>query len=136
MTIELRDELPEGGVEQLHGLYRSEWWTKDRTLADVAEMVRNTDELVVLWDTEADELVAFARVLSDYVYKALIFDMIVAESHRGKGYGRRVIERILDHPDLRDVERFELYCRGEMVPFYERWGFTDDTGGSRLMRRG
>lgn len=136
MTVELREDLTDEGIEQLHGLYGAEWWTSERTLADVTEMVRNTDELVVLWDTDADELVAFARVLTDYVYKALIFDMIVAGTHRGRGYGRRVMERILDHPDLRDVERFELYCRGEMVPFYEQWGFTDDTGGSRLMRRG
>jgi predicted GNAT family N-acyltransferase len=136
MTVELRDELTAAGIEQLHALYGAEWWTSERTLPDVAEMVENTDELVVLWDVATDELVAFARVLTDYVYKALIFDMIVAEPRRGRGYGRRVMERILEHPDLHDVERFELYCRGEMVPFYEQWGFTDDTGGSRLMRRG
>ena len=87
-------------------------------------------------DAASSELVAFARVLTDYTYKALIFDVIVAESQRGEGLGKRLMDEILDHPRLADVDQFELYCLEEMTEFYERWDFTDELGDLRLMRRG
>ncbi len=45
-----------------------------------------------------------------------------------------LIDAIVKHPRLADVRSVELVCQPDMVPFY-RWGFTDEVGGSRLMRR-
>jgi len=42
---------------------------------------------------------------------------------------------IVEHPDLRAVRHFELYCLPELRGFYERWGFSSDVGGIVLMRR-
>lgn len=55
-------------------------------------------------------LVAFARVLSDFVFKAIIFDVIIAPSHRRLGIGEALLRRILAHPRLRRVRDVELYC--------------------------
>jgi hypothetical protein len=35
---------------------------------------------------------------------------------------------------LEGVESIELSCRPEMIPFYRRWGFEHELGGSLLMR--
>ena len=80
-------------------------------------------------------LVAFARVLTDRVFRAFIFDVIVATEHRGAGLGHRLMEELLRHPNLSGVELIELYCRPELVPFYERLGFTSPDSGVTLMRR-
>ncbi len=82
-----------------------------------------------------DELVGFARVLSDRVYKAFIFDVIVAPDSREAGLGAELINWILSEPKLSSVRHFELYCAPEMRPFYERWGFSSDVGEISLMRR-
>lgn len=37
---------------------------------------------------------AFARILTDYVYKALILDVIVEPAYRGRGLGRLLMESI------------------------------------------
>ena len=66
---------------------------------------------------ESDELVAF---LTDYVYKALVLNVIVAEAYRGSGLGARLMDAVMGHPRLRDVRHFELYCLPELTPFYER----------------
>ncbi|WP_417714868.1 GNAT family N-acetyltransferase [Pseudoalteromonas obscura] len=55
------------------------------------------------------ELVGFARVLSDFIYKAVIFDVIVAPDERGKGLGITLMELIKHHPKLNKVLHFELY---------------------------
>ncbi len=77
----------------------------------------------------------FARVLTDRVFKAFIFDLIVVPEHRGRGLGEALMRRILDRPDLAAVRHFELYCLPEMAPLYERLGFSAEVGGILLMRR-
>lgn len=134
------DKLSEAQVEQLVELYQGEWWTRGRTLADVHRMLAHTDIVVGFSESSVSgqpgcgRLAAFARVLTDGVYKALIFDFIVAAPHRGCGLGRALMEVLLAHPRLKDVRHLELYCLPELVPFYRRWGFTDELGTLRFMR--
>lgn len=105
-------------------LYRHEWWTNQRHEADVARMLQHTDLVIGVRTDPEGQLVGFTRVLTDRVFKALIFDVIVAEAHRRSGLGRRLIDHVLNHSMLADVRHIELYCKPELIPFYERWGFT------------
>ena len=45
------------------------------------------------------------------------------------------MDAIVNHPTLSAVKHLELYCLPNMVPFYERWGFSTDVSGVSLMRR-
>jgi predicted GNAT family N-acyltransferase len=88
-----------------------------------------------LIDPATDRLAAFARVLTDGIYLALILDVVVATGCRGAGLGRMLIDAIVTHPRVAAVESVEVVCQPELVGFYRRWGFTDDVGRSLLMRR-
>lgn len=131
MAVRLIERLNEKQVEELTALYQKEWWTKERRLEDVRRMLAGTDILIALEDTETGELVAFARVLTDGVYRAHLFDVIVKESHRGQGLGRAIVHAVVAHPALSSVEKIILSCKPELVPFYERWGFSTDLGGDQ-----
>ena len=115
-------------------LYRHEWWTNQRREEDVARMLQHSDLVVGVCTDPGDRLVGFTRVLTDRAYKALIFDVIVAQSQRGTGLGRRLIQYVLDHPMLAHVAHIELYCRPELIPFYERWGFSPTGSEVNVMR--
>ena len=80
-------------------------------------------------------LAAFARAVTDERYIGLVLDVIVDPTLRGTKLGRTLLDAVCSHPELAAVESLELVCQPELVPFYERWGFTTDVGGSRLMRR-
>jgi len=110
-------------IEQLHQMYGQEWWSKERTLADVPTLLSNSDLLFGLWDEEAQRLAAFSRVLTDWVYRAIVFDVIVAADYRGQGLGAKLIEHVTTHPQLAQVECIQLFCTPEMQPFYEKYGF-------------
>ncbi len=129
------DRLTESQARELHGLYQDEWWTRGRTLEETRAMLRHTDYLFAVCDRGSGRLAAFARVLTDRVFKAFIFDVIVAQERRRQGLGARLMRRILAHPDLRAVKHFELACRKELAPFYGRFGFTMEVRGILLMRR-
>jgi predicted GNAT family N-acyltransferase len=107
---------------ELYEIYRNEWWTQGRQFDDVMHMVEHSD-LAIGCCNENGKLVGFARVLSDFTFKALIFDVIVHCDFRGRGIGKALIDRIIDHQALIKVRSFELYCPEGMVPFYNKLGF-------------
>lgn len=127
--------LGEAQVRELHALYQGEWWTAGRELPDIRRMLAHTDLLFGYQDRTSGRLLAFARVLTDRAYKALVFDLIVAPDHRGRGLGKALVEDVLAHPELAFVRHIELYCQPELLPFYARWGFTTDVGGIVLLRK-
>jgi len=135
MSVQPIHHLTNDQVLDLERMYQSEWWTKGRALPDIRRMLENTDVIVAFCDSESQRLIAFARVITDYVFKALILDVIVDATHRGKDLGRALMDAIAEHPELRRVRHFELYCLPELLPFYRKWGFTDELGELRFMRR-
>jgi GNAT superfamily N-acetyltransferase len=134
MELTQIDQLTERQVNDLLALYNQEWWCLGRRLEDVRRMLDGTGVTIGFADPDG-RLVAFARVLTDGVYKALIFDVIVAADYRDTGLGRRLMDTLVDHPRLRGVAHLELYCLPELEPFYRRWGFTSELGKLRFMRR-
>ncbi|MBI5198388.1 MAG: GNAT family N-acetyltransferase, partial [Nitrospirae bacterium] len=74
-------------------------------------------------------LLGMARVLTDFVVRATLYDVIVRPEVQGKGVGRMLVEKALDHPSLKRVPVFYLLTKDKR-PFYERFGFvsTRDRG--------
>ena len=128
--------LSEAQAEQLHSLYQREWWTVGRSLADVRTMLQHSDFVFAIAAPETQELLAFARVLTDHVFKALVLDVIVHPDHRSVGLGSFLMAHMIAHPVLSRVRHIELYCLPERAEFYQRQGFTSELGELRLMRRG
>ncbi|HLM97913.1 MAG TPA: hypothetical protein VK335_01440 [Bryobacteraceae bacterium] len=122
-------------IEQLWRMYRGESWSRGRKLEDVRRMVEHTDLIFAFCDSETGRLVAFARVLTDFVYKAVILDVMGERSHRDLLLGKVLQDAITAHPALLFVEHLELRCRDEMVPFHEKCGFKAVSRNSRLMRK-
>jgi len=131
--LTIQAEVPPSRIAELTDLMRTAWWMSDRTPAEVARLVKHSDLVTAL--TLADRLVGFARVLTDYTHIALVLDVIVDESRRGSGLGAALLDAVVNHPQLAAVRSLELVCQPELIPFYRRWGFTDQVGSSTLMRR-
>lgn len=105
---------------QLIHLYRQAPWAKHRELGQAQAMLAKTDLVISAWD--GPRLVGFGRVLTDYVFRASIWDVIVDRDYQGQRIGTEIVRRILDHPTLQQVELFWLCTR--MPGFYERLGFS------------
>jgi len=107
-------------AERLQSLYREYDWWADRDTESVRRALEHTDETVLV--REDGDPVAAARVLTDYVYYAMVYDVIVAEDRRGEGFGEELMAAVRDHPRLQDVSP-SLLAREGLVPFYEDCGF-------------
>lgn len=128
------DQLTEQQVIELHALYQHEWWTEGRTLADVRLMLENTQLIIGLVDEPSGRLMAFCRLLTDFVYHATLYDVIVARESRGTGLGKRLVGAVVNHPLLARVPSPRLFCLPELIAFYEKWGFQSVAADITCMR--
>ncbi len=126
-------QFSEKQIKQVHQLYKTVWWAKERSLEETAACINGSQICIGIMD-DNNELIAFTRILSDFIYKAIIFDLIVCEQQRGNGIGQKMMGLIKNHKQLKKVKHFELYCLPEMEPFYASFGFSTDLGGIKLMR--
>lgn len=101
-------------------LYRFADWSKDRTLEETRQVLTGSSLVFSLW--EGPRLVAFARVLTDFIFRAAVYDVIVHPDVQGQGVGRALIYKVLTYPSLKKVPVFYLLTRDKR-PFYEKLGF-------------
>jgi predicted GNAT family N-acyltransferase len=127
MSTTIDRSLGPEAVPELIALYETyEWWA-DREADPVRRALAATDELVGVRDAETGELLAAARVLTDYTYYAMVYDVIVHADRRGEGVGEELLATVVTHPPLSDVAP-TLLAREGLVPFYESCGFVEQGG--------
>ncbi|BAY88786.1 MULTISPECIES: GNAT family N-acetyltransferase [unclassified Tolypothrix] len=134
MHYQIVDHLTENQILELADLYKNEFWSKNRKYQDVAKMLVASN-IIIAFVTDSQELIGFTRILTDFVYRATIYDVIIKPTYRKLGLGAKLMDAAINHPQLREVEQIALYCLPEMMPFYQRWGFTTEVGELRLMYR-
>ncbi len=108
-------------LEQLsYLLSRTAFWAKERNPEDLQMAIANSNPVVTVWDRE--ELIGFARATSDGIYRAAIWDVVIAPDYQGMGLGRKLVETVLSHPKVNKVERVYLTTTHQQS-FYKRIGF-------------
>lgn len=121
----IKNEMTAEQFDQLHALTQKMWWSTDRTREDMLTMLKHCLPFAVI-DNNTQQLVGFARVLTDEIRYAYIYDVMTEESLRGKGIGNMIMHAILAHPKLSRVKYFELTCAPDMADYYKKFGFSDD----------
>jgi ribosomal protein S18 acetylase RimI-like enzyme len=96
------------------------FWAGGRSLGELSRMLAGSQAVVSAW--RGDELVGFGRATSDGVFRAVLWDVVVAEDHQGKGLGRQVVQGLLAHAALEGVERVYLMTTNS-AGFYRQLGF-------------
>lgn len=119
-------------IVQLIELYKNTGWG-ERSVAETSQCVSNSQICIGILNSDS-QLVGFTRVITDFIYKALILDVMVSADYRGTGLGQELIQQVQRHEKLNKVKHFELYCLSEMEAFYEGFGFSTEVDGIKLMR--
>ncbi|MEI3648763.1 MAG: GNAT family N-acetyltransferase [Dolichospermum lemmermannii FEM_B0920] len=134
MDYQVVNQLDETQISELVELYKNEFWSHNRTYQGVVRMLAASDIIIALVNEEK-ELIAFCRILTDFVYRGVLYDVIVKPSYRKMGFGAKLLDEVVNHPQLKEVENMALFCLPEMIPFYQQWGFTNEVVKLELMYR-
>jgi GNAT superfamily N-acetyltransferase len=133
MPIEITDDRARVDVAQLLDLYGTTWWASERTTDEVRRALDHSHPLITAWDGAS--MIGFTRVISDLTYRATIWDVIVRPAYQGRGVGDRMMQAVLDHPDLESVTMFLLLTK-DKHGFYERYGFETEPNFAMVLHRG
>jgi len=128
-TVSTEKEKLDRGV--IHEFLRNSYWAKgiSRELVD-----RSIENSLCFGLYQGDELIGFARVISDKATFAYLSDVFVLESHRGHGVGTWFMECVLSHPDLQNLRRWML-ATADAHGLYRRVGFTSLSKPERIMEK-
>ena len=129
------NSLNDDQIVQLHALVSQQWWGGKRTLEDVRLMVRHTSLMVGLVEPNSGELVGYCRALTDFVFRATIYDVMVRHDLQRQGLGGQLVEALCQHPQLERVSLIYLACEPDLFPFYSKWGFKEYEGRAQWMVR-
>ncbi|QUS54823.1 GNAT family N-acetyltransferase [Pseudovibrio brasiliensis] len=80
------------------------------------------------------EQVAFARAITDTITFAYLCDLFVVKDHRGEGISKLLMQAILAHPDLKNVQSIGL-ATPDAHELYSQFGFVRVDPSERLMIR-
>ena len=111
-----------GQLQQLQQLLDAHsFWANGRSQRELSRMLAGSQAVISAW--QGSRLVGFGRATSDGVFRAGLWDVVVAGDHQGQGLGRRIVEALLQEPALQGVERTYLMTTNS-AGFYEQLGFT------------
>ena len=124
---------PTRGLLKLRRLLNKHaFWARGRSPRQLRQMLKGSQVIVSLW--RGKRMVGFGRASSDGIYRAVLWDVVVAGDLQGRGLGRRVVEALLASPKLRKVERVYLMTTNSSG-FYEQMGFDTVTSQHLLIRK-
>ncbi|MBM5784861.1 MAG: GNAT family N-acetyltransferase [Cyanobacteria bacterium K_DeepCast_35m_m1_288] len=110
-----------GQLQQLQRLLDAHsFWAIGRSKRELSQMLAGSQAVISAW--QDSNLVGFGRATSDGVFRTVLWDVVVAGEHRGRGLGQRIVEALLQEPVLQGVERTYLMTTNS-VGFYEKLGF-------------
>ncbi|QMU66426.1 MAG: GNAT family N-acetyltransferase [Flavobacteriaceae bacterium] len=72
--------------------------------------------------------------MTDKVFFAYLLDVFVIEEEQGNGYGKILIEKILNFPDLQRIDKWMLATK-DAHPLYEKFGFQYVKSSEKLMEK-
>jgi GNAT superfamily N-acetyltransferase len=118
-------------IEYIHRyLSTQSYWAEGIPLQTVQKSVEGSLSFGVFCN---DQMMGFARVITDKATFAYLADVFIDESFRGKGLSKWLMEVIMGHPDLQGLRRFMLATR-DAHGLYSQYGFTGITNPERLMQ--
>ena len=129
----LRLRRSPGQLAQLQALLDGHsFWAQGRTPAQLRRMLAGSQAVVSAW--RGRQLVGFGRATSDGVFRAVLWDVVVAGDEQGQGLGRRLVETLLATPALQGVERVYLMTTNS-AGFYTQLGFESGDSQRLMVRR-
>tara|TARA_E500000331_G_C17148170_1_gene665940 strand:+ start:329 stop:793 length:465 start_codon:yes stop_codon:yes gene_type:complete len=95
-------------------------WAKERNNKQIKNMLSNSQVIISVW--KYNNLIGFGRATSDGTFRAVLWDIVVEKNYQHLGIGSRIVNSILRHPKIRNVEKIysmTTHCE----EFYSKMGF-------------
>lgn len=113
--------MPTNGLVKLQELLNQHtFWARDRSIQGIKQLLKASSVVVSVWSGET--LIGFGRASSDGIYRAVLWDIVVANTYQKRGIGGMIVETLINSNCIKNVERIYLMTT-RSSNFYEKLGF-------------
>ncbi len=117
--------------EVIYQFLSQSYWAKNRPIHAIDLSIENS---LCFGLYKNKKQIGFARLVSDYAVYAYIMDVFIIEAEQGNGFGKQLIQYIIDYPPLSLVKTWDLATETAHT-FYKNFGFEALVFPERMMRR-
>jgi GNAT superfamily N-acetyltransferase len=115
----------------IHRFLTTSYWAQGISLSAVERSLEHSLSFGLYYQ---EQMVGFARVITDYATFAYLADVFILEEYRGRGLSKWLMETVVEHPELQGLRRWILFTR-DAHGLYTKVGFTPASNPQRLMER-
>jgi ribosomal protein S18 acetylase RimI-like enzyme len=122
MGIIFNDTKKDLPSEQLHQLFVAVGWSDGSETSAMIDSYNvpfiNSTLVISAWDNE--RLIGAVRVLSDKMFRSIIYDLLVLPEYQNKGIGKELVRRCIEHfPN----SEWLVQTTDKISGYYEKIGF-------------
>lgn len=117
MDVRIHSDFSRANLDEMKEIYVSVGWTRHSK-----EIIKQVFEAsnVFAFVTVNDRIVGFGRAMSDGVFNAAIYDVVVHPEFQKQGIARQIMDHLLDK--LSNVSCVHLISTTENEGFYKKLG--------------
>ncbi|MDQ0483722.1 GNAT family N-acetyltransferase [Guptibacillus hwajinpoensis] len=129
MEFKLHNVFRESDSAGIRDVYHSVGWTK-HTCENIKTIYQASSVVVIV--TYGEQVVGVGRALSDGVFNAAIYDVVVHQDFQNRGMAKKIMMFLLE--ELSDISCIHLISTTMNEAFYEKVGFKKvKTGMARYL---
>jgi len=129
MKVSFSNSIENVEWSRMKEIYHSVGWTNHNE-EKIKKVFQSSNVVTIAYDE--DNIAGFGRALSDGVFNAAIYDVVVDEHYQNKGIGQQIIENLL--AQLKDISCVHLVSTAGNEEFYRKAGFRKmKTGMARYL---
>ncbi len=112
---------PTNSLNKLQKFFNKEtFWANNRSQHNLQIMLKNSDVVITIW--LRNEIIGFGRATTDSVFRAVLWDVVIAQEYQGLGLGKKLIDSLINHPLIINSEKIYLMTTNQ-CDFYNNLGF-------------
>ncbi|MBR6801317.1 MAG: GNAT family N-acetyltransferase [Eubacteriaceae bacterium] len=112
-------------------LLKQTYWADKRPSEQIEKSIENS-VCYGVFHKETDELIGFARTVTDFATTYYLADVIVDENYRGNGIGKAIVNTVTTDEEMKDL--FGILVTRDAHGLYQQYGFVKD--GEKSMLKG
>ncbi|PVE71052.1 GNAT family N-acetyltransferase [Priestia megaterium] len=129
MKVSFSNSIENVEWSRMKEIYHSVGW-KNHDEEKIKKVFQSSNVVAIAYDK--NKIIGFGRALSDGVFNAAIYDVVVDEHYQYKGIGQQIIENLL--AQLNDISCVHLVSTSGNEEFYRKAGFREmKTGMARYL---
>lgn len=130
MKVSFSNSIENVEWSRMKEIYHSVGW-ENHNEEKIKKVFQSSNVVAIAYDE--DNIAGFGRALSDGVFNAAIYDVVIDEKYQNKGIGQQIIEKLL--AQLNGISCVHLVSTAGNEEFYRKAGFRKmKTGMARYLK--